>query len=278
MKQKNIIKQIVWAMLLPAAALLVSCDNESYIKFDLSNSGIYFTKDTLNYSFSVTPLDVKEYTYNIPVQILGGLSKEKRHIGYYIDPELTEAEEGVHYSIGEAYIEPGSIEGVIPVTVYRDKLEGTYKTGYKKYKLCLRLVKNDYFMPTLDSLHQVRMFSFDNSVSQPDWYNAHGEKVWQEKYLGKWHPLKFIKMVEYFHAIEIKQPETYKKMVALYGENLEHIENGDPFEYRTIFIKYIYSPMYEYFSNPANENEIIKDFDDFFAEGYNDMPDPYSVK
>ena len=136
MKQKNIIKQIVWAMLLPAAALLVSCDNESYIKFDLSNSGIYFTKDTLNYSFSVTPLNVKEYTYNIPVQILGGLSKEKRYIGYYIDPALTEAEEGVHYSIGEAYIEPGSIEGVIPVTVYRDKLEGTYKTGYKKYKLC----------------------------------------------------------------------------------------------------------------------------------------------
>ena len=36
--------------------------------------------------------------------------------------------------------------------------------------------------------------------------------------------------------------------------------------------------MYEYFNDPANKDEIIRDFDDFFVEGYNDMPDPYSVK
>ena len=100
MKQKNIIKQMIWAALLPSL-LLVSCDNENYMKYDLDNAGIYFTKDTLNYSFSVTPLDVKTYTYDIPVQIMGGLSEVKRPIGYYIDPALTEAEEGVHYSIGE---------------------------------------------------------------------------------------------------------------------------------------------------------------------------------
>ena len=272
MNIKNIIKRAVWAAVLPVAALLVSCDDENYMRFDLDNSGIYFTKDTLNYSFSVTPVEVKTYIYNIPVQVMGGISGVVRPIGYYIDPDSTFAEEGVHYTIGEACIMPDSIVGYIPVTIYRDKLEGTYATGYTHYKLCIRLAQNDWFTPTLDSLHQVRIFRFDNSVDQPAWYNAHGEKVWQKKYLGEWHPLKFIKMVEYFHAVKDIQPETYKKMVQLYGENLEHIELGDPYQYRTVFKKYVYAPMYEYFNNPDNRDYILSEFPDFPF----DFPDPFA--
>ena len=278
MKQKNIIKQILWAMILPSVALFVSCDNERYMKFDLSNSGIYFTKDTLNYSFSVTPPEVRTYTYKIPVQVLGGISDVKRNIGYYIDYDLTTAEEGVQFTFGEACIMPDSITGYIPVIINRDNLAGDYKSGYTYYKLCIRLAKNNNFAPALDSLRQVRILNFDNSISQPEWYNAYGEKVWPEKYLGKWHPLKFRKMVGYFHDVKRVQPETYKKMVALYGENLEHIEYGDPYQYRTIFIKYIYDEMYQYFNNPSNKAEIEAEFPDFFEEGYNDMPDPYTVK
>ena len=272
MKIKNIIKHVMLVAVLPLVSLVVSCDDDNYMKFDLENSGIYFTKDTLNYSFSVTPVEVKTHTYNIPVQVMGGLSNVKRPIGYYIDPDSTIAEEGVQYTIGEACIMPDSIVGYIPVTIYRDKLEGSYP-NYTRYKLCIRLVPNDHFTPTLDSLHQVRMFRFDNSVDQPEWYNAHGEKVWQKKYLGEWHPLKFIKMVEFFHAIKDVHPETYKKMVALYGENLEHIEYGDPYQYRTVFLKYIYSPMYNYFSDPANREYILSEFPDFPF----DFPNPYAA-
>lgn len=274
MKMKNIIKRTMLAAVLPFAALLASCEDDNYMKFDLSNSGIYFTKDTLNYSFSVTPIDVKTYTYKIPVKVMGGISDVKRPVGYYIDPDSTMAEEGVQYTIGEACILPDSIMGYIPITIYRDNLEGTYATGYTRYKLCIRLAQNDYFTPTLDSLHQVRVFRFDNSVDQPGWYNAHGEKVWQKKYLGEWHPLKFIKMVEYFHAVKNIQSETYKSMVKLYGENLEHIEFGDPYQYRTVFIKYIYKPMYDYFNDPANRDYILSEFSDFPF----DFPDPYTVK
>ena len=269
MKIKTIIKRTMLVAVLPAVALIVSCDDDNYMKFDLENSGIYFTKDTLNYSFSVTPVEIKTHTYNIPVQVMGGISKVKRTIGYYIDPDSTFAEEGVQYTIGEACIMPDSIVGYIPVTIYRDKLAGNYP-DYTRYKLCIRLMPNDYFTPTLDSLHQVRMFGFDNSVDQPEWYNARGEKVWQTKYLGEWHPLKFIKMVEFFHAIKDVQPETYKKMVQLYGENLEHIEYGDPYQYRTVFKKYIYAPMYEYFNDPANMDYILSEFPDFPF----DFPDP----
>ena len=258
------------AAVLPLAALLASCEEENYLKFDLANSGIYFTKDTLNYSFGVTHIDTLTYTYKIPVQVMGTVSSEKRPIGYCIDSDSTFAEEGVHFTIGEACVLPDSIVGYIPVTIYRDKLEGTYATGYTQYKLCIRLAKNDYFTPTLDSLHQVRVFRFDNSVSQPEWYNAHGEKVWQTKYLGVWHPLKFIKMVEFFHAVKDIQPETYKAMVKLYGENLEHIEFGDPYQYRTVFIKYIYTDMYNYFNDPAERDYILSNFPDFPF----DFPDP----
>ena len=273
MKITNNIKRIFLAAMLPAVAFLASCEDDNYMKFDLDNSGVYFTKDTLNYSFSVTPVDIKTHTYNIPVQVMGTTSNVKRPIGYYIDSDSTTAQEGVQYTIGEACILPDSIVGYIPVTIYRDKLEGTYATGYTRYKLCIRLMPNDYFTPTLDSLHQVRIFRFDNSVDQPEWYNARGEKVWQTKYLGEWHPLKFIKMVEFFHAIKDVQPETYKKMVQLYGENLEHIEYGDPYQYRTVFTKYIYAPMYDYFSDPANEDYILSEFPDFPF----DFPNPYAA-
>ena len=279
----NIIKRTLWAAVLPAVALLASCDDENYLKYDLAYSGVYFTKDTLNYSFSVTPVEVKTYTYNIPVQVMGSINSEscsvcarktKRPIGYYIDLDSTTAQEGVQFTIGDACVQSDSIVGYIPVTIYRDQLEGTYATGYTRYQLCIRLVQNEYFTPTLDSLHQVRILRFDNSVDQPEWYSAHGEKVWQEKYLGKWHPLKFIKMVEYFHAVKDVQPETYKKMVKLYGENLEHIEYGDPYQYRTVFIKYIYLPMYNYFSDPANRDYILSEFPDFPF----DFPNPYAAK
>lgn len=273
MRIKDITRYAFMALLLPSIMFFTACDDEDYMRFDLSHSGVYFTKDTLNYSFGVTPVEIREYTYNIPVKVMGGLSKEKRSIAYVILPDSTTAVEGVHFTIGDACIMPDSIQGVIPVTVYRDKLEGSYATGYTRYKLCLQLAENGFFTPTLDSLSQVRVFRFDNSVDQPEWYNAHGEKVWQERYLGEWHPLKFIKMVEYYHAVEEILPETYRKMVDVYGENLEHIPYGDPYQYRTIFVKYIYSKMYDFFNDPANREGILAEFPDFPF----DFPDPYAV-
>ena len=124
MKINKTIRYAIMAIAMPVALLMTACNDEDYMRFDLSHSGIYFTKDTLNYSFSVTPVEIREYTYNIPVKVMGGLSKVKREIGYVILPDSTNAVEGVHFTIGEACIMPDSINGVIPVTVYRDELKG----------------------------------------------------------------------------------------------------------------------------------------------------------
>lgn len=272
----NIVKYIklaVWVLAMPFTLLFSSCEETDYMTFDTSNSGVYFINDTLKYSFGVTPVEIKTYTHKIPVRIMGTVSKESRPIAYEIIQELTTAQENIHFTIGDAVVLPDSINGYIPVTVYRQHLEGDYASGYKRYELFLQLSDNEYFTPALSLKEQLYKFSFDNAIDQPDWYNAHGDKVWQENYLGVWHPMKFIKMVEYFHAIEDILPETYNKMVVLYGENLEHIPLGDPYVYRTIFVKYIYSPMYEFFSNPANRDFILEEYPDFPF----DFPDPYTV-
>lgn len=273
MRLRNIIKRLFLFAVLPAMYIFSACDSENYMKFDVSHSGVYFTKDTLSYSFGVTPVEIKEYTYNIPVNIMGGISSEKREISYVIDSDSTFAEEGVHYEIGEAVIMPDSVRGVIPVRIFRDNLAGSYELGYTRYKICIRLVKNEFFAPTLDSLSQVRIFRFDNSIEQPEWLSRGGDKIWYESYFGKWHPFKLIKMVEYFHAFEKINPETYKKIAAKYGDNLEHIPEGYPFDYRTTFVKYVFYPMYEYFNDPANEEYIRSVFPDFPF----DFPDPYST-
>ena len=262
-----------WVCVVIFALGFTACEDEDYMKFDTAYTGIYITSDSSQYSFSVTPIEVREYTLKVPVQIMGAPSKVSRSIGFELVTDQCKAIEGVQYEIDEAVILPDSITGYIPIRILRDGLQGDYANGYERYQLTLRLVKNEHFTPTLDSLSQVHQSKFDNAVEQPAWYNAHGEKVWSLSSLGVWHPYKFIKMVEYFHAIEAIQPETYKKMVKLYGENLEHIEYGDPYQYRTIFKKYIYQPMYEHFNDPANREMILDEYPDFPF----DFPDPFAV-
>jgi hypothetical protein len=249
-----------------------SCEDTDYMTYDTSNNGIYFLSDTMQYSFSVTPIEQRTHLVKIPVRVMGGISDVARPINFEVITDTTTAEEGVQYRIGEAVVLPDSINGFIPVEILRDGLKGSNAEGYERYRLGLRLLSNDYFIPTLNVLNQKFVLNFDNSVEQPNWLSADGEKVWIERELGKWHPLKLIKMVEYFHALEEILPETYEKMVVAYGENLEHIPFGDPNLYRTIFRKYIYYPMYEYFSDPANREMILAEFPDFPF----DFPNPFA--
>lgn len=255
-----------------AGAIAASCEDENYLTYDTDYNGAYFTSDTMQYSFGVLPVEVRTVIVNIPVSIMGPTSSSLRTIGVEVMTDTTTAVEGEHYILHDAVVLADSVSGYIPVELLRDGLKGSFAEGYERYRLGLRLVANENFVPTLNVKNQKFVLNFDNSVEQPNWLNAYGEKVWIERELGKWHPLKFIKMVEYFHAIEDILPETYEKMVLAYGENLENIPFGDPHLYRTIFRKYIYYPMYEYFSNPDNRDFILSEFPDFPF----DFPNPFA--
>ncbi|MBQ4621158.1 MAG: DUF4843 domain-containing protein, partial [Bacteroidaceae bacterium] len=99
-----------------------ACEDEDYMKFDTTYTGIYFTSDSSQYSFSVTPIEVREYTLKVPVQIMGAPSKLTRSIGFELVTDQCKAIEGVQYEIDEAVILPDSITGYIPIRILRDGL------------------------------------------------------------------------------------------------------------------------------------------------------------
>ena len=265
---------------LASVALLsiCACQDPDYMRYDSAYTGIYFTRDTLQYSFSVTPVEIQKHVLKVPVRIMGAPSSEEREFEFELIPDSCNAEAGVQYNIGKTVIEADSIQGYIPVEILRDGLEGDYANGYVHYQLAFRLVSNEHFIPTLSEKEQIRVVKFDNAVEQPNWLSASGEKVWYVDVLGTWHPFTFIKMVEYFHALEEIMPETYQDMVDVYGENLEHIPYGDPWQYRTIFKKHIYAPIYEYTNNPDNHDAIVAMYPDYPFDFPNPFPNASAEK
>ena len=72
------IKTIAIAAL--AALMNASCSETDYMTFDTERNGVYFTKDTLNFSFGVTPIEVKTYTYRVPFRIMGTTATQPRSV------------------------------------------------------------------------------------------------------------------------------------------------------------------------------------------------------
>lgn len=269
---------------------LSSCSETNYLTWDQTANGIYFHHDTLIYSFSVMPVDTTEHVLKVPVKLMGMVSDHPRSFSYKVERMMPTdsiqkliyqpvseqsvwAEEGKHYDLPAQVTFPaGKIESYIPITIHRRALEGNFTDGYKHYRLVIRLTENENFTPVLSEKDQVRIIEFDNAIDQPAWYNYdRSEKIWYTNYLGTWHPYTYIKLVEYFHDLKDTLPETYKKIVDLYGENLEHVPYGDFHEYRTIFRKYVFKPIYEHVNDPANHDMILSLYPDYPF----DFPNPF---
>ena len=273
----NLSKSIILSLI--GVLCIASCSETEYLKFDASHNGVYFTQEKLKYSFSVTADSIRSYLFKMPIQILGRTSSVEREVAYSVNPDSTDAVEGLHYILGRAIIAPDSITGYIPVTILRDNLEGSYAEGYKTYRLYIELEENDNFTPTLDTLSQARLLQFDNAIDIPEWVDYKGDKIWRpgnpHPDLGDWHPYTFIKLVEQFHTIQYVENmyETYQKMVAYYGgENLERVPYASFTPYTHIMRKYVLAPLYEYFSDEANKEEILKMYPDY---PFN-FPNPYA--
>ena len=77
---KKALNMVLRALSVAAVFLFAACEETDYLRFDTSHSGIYFTKDTLHYSFSVTPVEIKSHQFNIPVRVMGGISDKEREV------------------------------------------------------------------------------------------------------------------------------------------------------------------------------------------------------
>jgi hypothetical protein len=243
--KKNIIKLI--AILLLPAAFLASCKKDVADTFDQRFTGIYFEADSINYSFSVTPLEVNKFLLKVPVRIMGVPTASDRVFGAEIITDKTTAVEGTQYTIdGNLAISKDSIRGYIPVLINRGSL------GNNDYSIRFKLVEKNGFTPVNKPLQEV-IVVFNNRVEPPKWKDWQGKPTWPNSYLGVWNPLTYVKFIELFRALEQKAPETYKTMVSLYGPDLEHVDFGWPYDYQNTMNKYVLIPLYKYFmeENPG---------------------------
>lgn len=244
------IKRLILASLIVIGSGIIafSCNDENYLIFDENYSGIYFTEDSIHYSFGILPLENRFYIQEIPVKIMGVPESRDRIFAVEILPSIenTNPREGIQYEMESSslIIPADSIIGTIPLKLLRDGLAGSEEEGYTRYELRLRLIRNENFVPTLSDKENNIVITFDNSVEKPSWFD---ESLWISK-CGEWHPLKLIKLMEFFHTIlKEKAPSTYQKMVADIGENWEKVEYGWPTDYNYTVKKYMLIPCYEYF-------------------------------
>lgn len=239
---------------------LTSCDEKDYKLFDSSHSGIYFLEDSVSYSFGVTRLEITSKEMQLPVRIMGAPSEENRTFKIELVPEKTTAEAGVHYQVPtEMTVLADSVNAVLSFTVLRSNLGDD-----KNWQVAFRLLESDAFVPVA-GMQTVCIASFNNIVEPPQWKIWNGSVSWPDYYLGIWDPVKWVKFMEYFRAMEESVPATYKGMVEMYGQDLENVSYGWPSEYNYAVQKYILTPLYDFFeANP-----------ELLASGKNDIPKPY---
>lgn len=232
---------------LAVAGAVTSCSETDYMTFDQDYNGIYFKTDSVHYSFGIMPIETLSHTQDIPVQIMGAPAPYDRTFSIEIldNKEHVMPVEGVQYKIHaeNIVVKADSIIGALPIELLRPGMEGDDENGYTRYELRIRLVADNNFTPTLSESNQNVVLTFDNAVEKPDWVGA----VWAQN-CGDWHPLKLIKLLEYFHTNLAEQaPTIYEKMVSEIGENWERVQYGWPTDYNYTIRKYILTPEYEYF-------------------------------
>ena len=76
MEKHNIWIKAVWLLCSMVGGLLSTSCSEEYLTYDTDYSGIYFSDDTLHYSFGVTPTNICEKEYMIPVCLMGKPSSD----------------------------------------------------------------------------------------------------------------------------------------------------------------------------------------------------------
>lgn len=222
-----------------------SCSETDYPLFDDSVINIYFSRDSMNYSFGITPLTTVERVVELPVKIIGLPSKTARAFTIEVVADKTNAQENVHYTLPDNFeIAPDSVNGIVPVTILREQL------GDTEWQLSIRLVGNRNFTPApgVDKeMGAEATITFNNIITKPNWVNWQGKPDWPTFKLGSWNPKVYVLFMEYFHRLKDKAPMTYRRMVEKYGENLDNGKySGWDWDYDYTLTKYILIPMYEY--------------------------------
>ena len=118
------IQKVLAATLLAAA--LLSCSNEpyfwkgeTYARLTAPSEWSLGT-DSVSFTFSVYPEDIKEFTLDAQVSIIGLPSDSPRTVAVKVDPERTTALEGVHFEYpGTVTVASGEHSAAFPILLKR---------------------------------------------------------------------------------------------------------------------------------------------------------------
>lgn len=229
-------------ILIGLVMLQVSCSEGDMADTGGWKTGLYFQKDSITYSFGVTPLSVTEYTLSVPLKVMGNFSTSARSFVLKIDEGKTTATKSVHFDIADSFtVDADSINAYVDLIIHRDKLEND-----ENLRVAFDLVENENFVPVNENFKSAVIY-FNNRVDPPDWKDFAGNPTWPDFKLGAWNPLTYIKFIELFREMENIVPGTYYNMVAEFGEDLKNVEFGWALDYDQSLTKYVLIPLYRYF-------------------------------
>ncbi|MDR2284693.1 MAG: DUF4843 domain-containing protein [Sphingobacterium sp.] len=135
---------------------------------------------------------IEEHMMQIPIQIIGDIREHDRKVAITVDPEKTNAIEGVDYILSEDVIPANESRGYINVKLLKtDALETDIKV------LSLRIVENEFFKPG-DKTQLASTISFYNQLVKPvDW------DAYMARYFGAYSKRKHEFILFYLEIPEI---------------------------------------------------------------------------
>ena len=251
------------------AALLCSCSG-TWLMYDITQKDrLYFTVEGASNVASFALLASDEMHYPVPVSIVGTPKEQDRIFRIeLIDAVPGEkaamgsdsitvqtAKEGRDFEIGELVIPAGQVKGSIDITLKRTpEMNGTF------LKLHMRIVETDDFLP-MDADSSVMksiitpefvLLMTDGEPACPEWWKTESKGVDYEwgAYYGKYKPAKFRLMLDYYHAIEGKNPGLWEDLLAKYGYNID--KEGLPRNFmstndQSVWASYVLIPLHDYY-------------------------------
>lgn len=243
---KRYVNQIKQALIILTGVIALSSCKENVFQAEDFKSGLYFINDSTDYSFGITPLEIKSHDLEIPVQVMGSPTSQDREYQVKVIAENTTAKEKVHYEIPTTLtIKADSVKGILPLHILREPL------GTDFFKVTFSIVETESFIPVSQSMSKI-VITFNNRIEQPHWinpYSGSNAKVWPTSKLGPWNPLVYVKFMELFALVEQTAPNAYDNIVAAYGGPLlPNFPGTWAYDYDATLTKYVLIPLYRYFT------------------------------
>ncbi len=237
--------------------LFSKCSEGDFVYDSNQKHTIYFDKkekeaDVFNFSFVY--YSITDTVFNIPVRYIGVPQNEELTFKVKVvkDSLAPLAIEGEDYELVNVKFKPNEV-----LTNLQIKLNRSAHLQDTTYGIFLKFEENENFKPMFGTSYG--LIVADGELPKPTWWSINKRKP-QNMFLGIYYPEKYRMFLDRFKAMEKKFPDFYKYATENYGEFLETIpEDADGkirnfyfYKYSAIWGRYIFKPVWEYFTDPEH--------------------------